>query len=143
MERQDAVQTGSEPAGAHSAQIDTDPWPPPQEIKHHLGREDEHLVIENLPAVGLRPGASIGCSLITSHSRVVMNKRDFSSDKQLLRKIEGHFVAINLCANNPEDCANKQKAYEERLSLSPFPVSRLKTSTAAPHYYRSHLSMPS
>jgi RNA polymerase sigma factor for flagellar operon FliA len=34
-----------------TAQIDTDPRPPPQEIKQHLEPDDEHLVIENLPAV--------------------------------------------------------------------------------------------
>jgi RNA polymerase sigma factor FliA len=34
-----------------TSQIDTDPRPPPQETKHHLGPEHEYLVIENLPAV--------------------------------------------------------------------------------------------
>ena len=33
------------------APIDTGPRPPPQETKHRLEPEDEHLVIENLPAV--------------------------------------------------------------------------------------------
>jgi RNA polymerase sigma factor FliA len=35
----------------NSAQMDTGPRPPPQETKHRLAPEDEHLVIENLPAV--------------------------------------------------------------------------------------------
>jgi RNA polymerase sigma factor FliA len=34
-----------------AAQIDNGPRPPPQETKHRLGPQDEHLVIENLPAV--------------------------------------------------------------------------------------------
>ena len=32
-------------------QVDTGPRPPPQDIKHRLEPEDEHLVLENLPAV--------------------------------------------------------------------------------------------
>jgi RNA polymerase sigma factor FliA len=35
----------------NSEQIDTGPRPPPQEARDSLEREDEHLVIENLPAV--------------------------------------------------------------------------------------------
>jgi RNA polymerase sigma factor FliA len=35
----------------NSEQTDTGPRPPPQEIRDSLEREDEHLVIENLPAV--------------------------------------------------------------------------------------------
>jgi RNA polymerase sigma factor FliA len=35
----------------NSEQIDTGPRPPPQETRDSLEREDEHLVIENLPAV--------------------------------------------------------------------------------------------
>jgi RNA polymerase sigma factor FliA len=35
----------------NTAQIDAGPQPPPQGTKHRLGLEDEHLVIENLPAV--------------------------------------------------------------------------------------------
>jgi RNA polymerase sigma factor FliA len=34
-----------------AVQIDNSPRPPPQEIKHRLEPADEHLVIENLPAV--------------------------------------------------------------------------------------------
>jgi RNA polymerase sigma factor FliA len=34
-----------------TAQIDTGPRPPPQVTEHGMGLEDEHLVIENLPAV--------------------------------------------------------------------------------------------
>jgi DNA-directed RNA polymerase specialized sigma subunit len=33
------------------SQIDTGPRPPPQETNHRLEPEDEHLMIENLPAV--------------------------------------------------------------------------------------------
>jgi RNA polymerase sigma factor for flagellar operon FliA len=35
----------------NTEQIDTGPQPPPQGTKHRLELEDEHLVIENLPAV--------------------------------------------------------------------------------------------
>jgi RNA polymerase sigma factor for flagellar operon FliA len=35
----------------NSEQIDTGPRPPPQEARDSLEREDEHLVMENLPAV--------------------------------------------------------------------------------------------
>jgi hypothetical protein len=52
-----------------SAQMDTSPRPPPPGTARRLALKDERLVIENLPAYGLRPDASTGCYPTTSHSQ--------------------------------------------------------------------------
>jgi hypothetical protein len=70
---------------------------------------------------------------------MVMNKRDFSPDKQLLRKIERRFVIISMCAGT-QKTANKRRAYGDGWSLSTFFISRLKTSTACPAGARSFLA---
>jgi hypothetical protein len=57
---------------------------------------------------------------LMSYKWMVMNKRDFSPDKQLLRKIVGHFVAISMRANTQKAARTSKELMERDYPSLPF-----------------------
>jgi hypothetical protein len=63
---------------------------------------------------------------------MVINKREFFPDQQLLGKIEGRFVTIRMHADAQKTARTSKEPMEGMFRLYLF-ISRLKTFTATPH----------